>query len=452
MRHDGRRTGGRRIAGRPLALPRWWISALVAVVVVVAGVVVVVVGAQVAPCRDEVEQSPRSPLLSPAKMAEQPDPRLDQLATAVTDMDAPFGDVLAGVGYDYDQWLHLYGIDDGLVAFTKDNAPVTVLDPDDLTPRWAVRPTSKRIAWDALGQEFLLLDLSADDDTRISAYSVADGRRLWCAEVGQEHRSGQPVATTILDGGGVLTALPDGDKGDKVVLTRLSGAGEKIWSRGYAGVDRADFLGPLTDDLVLAGGTEEYRLAEQAPDADGGPAITAVEVSDGNPAWTWGADPDALVHVVGVEDGHAIAVERSPDGVRLFALSDTGEELWSTEPEDAAYEATLRDGVVVMKSASALYGYDASSGEQLWKKAVPTDRTFFPYGFTLGQMPSLDADHVLMPTTADLVVLDVHDGTQRAYPLPVDGINTTYWPYQLVVTGDVLGVVTNTGAVVTRRE
>jgi hypothetical protein len=121
-------------------------------------------------------------------------------------------------------------------------------------------------------------------------------------------------------------------------------------------------------------------------------------------------------------------------------------------PQDAAFEATLRDGVVVMKSASALYGYDAATGKQLWTEKVPTDRTYFPYGFTLGQMPSLDDTHVLVPTTTDLVVLDVRDGSQRPYPLPVDGINTTYWPYQLLATPDLLGVMTNTGAVVARRQ
>jgi outer membrane protein assembly factor BamB len=449
-RSAGGRRAGRRIAGRPLALPRWWVAAVAAFVLVVVVVVVVVVRTQVAPCRDEVDSSlPRNPLLTPEKMAEQPDDRLDQLAAAVEAMPSPFGRVTAGVGYDYDQWLHLYGIENGLVAFTKGNAPVTVIDPGSRYARWSVRPTSKRIAWDAAGQDFLLLDLSADDDTRVSAYSVADGRRLWCAQVDQTHRSGQPVATSFLDDGSVLTALPDGGK---VALTRLSGTGATAWSRSYASVGRADFLGPLTSNLVLAGGTEEYRLAEQAPDSDGGPVITAIDTTDGGPAWTWRADPDSLVHVVGVDGGRAIAVERSPQGLRLFALSDTGAELWSRTPEDAAYEATLRNGVVVMKSAAALYGYDAFSGELRWKEEVPTDRTYFPYGFTLGQMPSLDEDHVLMPTTTQLVVLDVQDGSRESYPLPVDGINTTYWPYQLAVTGDAIGVVTNTGAVVAARE
>jgi hypothetical protein len=428
----------------PLSLPRWWVAAFAAFLLVVVVVVVVVVRTQVAPCRDQVEAAPRSPLLSPQKMQQQPDPRLDQLATSVGAMAGPFGQVLAGVGYDYDQWLHLYGIEDGLVAFTKGNAAITVLD-SAAKPRWAVSPTNKRIAWDA-GDRFLLLDLSAKDDTRVSAYDLADGHRAWCATVGQKQAAGEPVATTFLDDG-VMTALPDGGK---IALTKLSSTGKQIWSRSYDGMGRADYLGPLGDNLVV-GGTEEYRLADQAPASKAGPEITAVDQSDGNPAWSWDAPADSLVHVVGVADGHVVAVERSSDGVRMFALDDSGDESWSVTPSDAAYEATLRGGVVLMKSAGALSGYDASTGERLWTSQVPSDRTYFPYGFTLGQMPSLDDTHVLMPTTTDLVVLDVRDGSKEGYPLPVDGINTTYWPYQLAVTGDAIGVVTNTGAVVAAR-
>ncbi|MGY2876999.1 hypothetical protein ACVW00_004189 [Marmoricola sp. URHA0025 HA25] len=443
------RSAGRRAAGRPLALPRWWVAVLAACVLVVAAVVVVVVRATVPPCRDELVGDPRSPLLDAAGMRAQPDARLDRLVVAVDDLAAPFGDVRAGVGYDYDQWLHLYGIEGGVLAFTKNNAPVTLLDPSTLKARWSLRPDSKRIAWDADGDRFLLLDLAKGSPTRVSAYDVSDGERVWCASLDHDQSSGDPVATTFLGNGDVLTALPDGAK---IALTRLSaGTGHEVWSRSYAGLARADYVGPLTSDLVLAGGTEEFRLAEQAPDANGGPAIAALDAGDGSPEWTWSAGAGAIAHVVGVDAGRVVVVERAADGVRMLALSDDGSEQWSVQPQDAAYEATLRDGVVVMKSAGALYGYDDQTGEQLWRKPVPTDRTYFPYGFTLGQMPSLDAGHVLVPTTTDLVALDVHDGSQVHYPLPVDGISTTYWPYQLLATPDLLGVVANTGAVVARR-
>jgi outer membrane protein assembly factor BamB len=435
--------------GTPLSLPRWWVAVLAACVLVVVAAVVVVVRATVPPCRDALVDDPRSPLLSPARMAEQPDERLDVLTAAVDDLDAPFGDVLAGVGYDYDQWLHLYGIEGGVLAFTKNNAPVTLLDAETLEVRWSLRPERKRTAWDASGDRFLLLDLAEDEETHVSAYDVADGHRVWCASVGQSHSPDDPVSTTFLGNGDALTALPDGRR---VTLTRLAAdSGDQVWSRTYASLARADYLGPLTDDLMVAGGSEEFRLSEPDPDAGGGPAITALRTGDGRPEWTWSADPGAVAHVVGADAGRAVVVERGAGGVRMFALSDAGTEEWSVTPEDSAFEATLRDGVVVMRSAGALYGYDAATGGQLWKKPVPTDRTYFPYGFTLGQMPSLDDAHLLVPTTSELVVLDVHDGTQAAHPLPVDGISTTYWPYQLMATPDLLGVVTNTGAVVARR-
>ncbi len=446
----GPSTGGRRRALRPLALPTWWVAVFAAVLLVVVAVVVVVVRLKVAPCKDELVGDPRDPLLTPSRMAEQPDPRLDRLGAAVTAMDPPFGDVLGGVGYDYDQWLHVYGIEGGVLAFTKNNAPVTLLDPTTLEARWALRPDSKRIAWDAAGDRFLVLDLSADHATRVSAYDVADGHRVWCASVDQEQSAKDPVATTFLGNGDVVTALPDGNE---IALTRLAReTGKQTWSRGYSSIGRADYLGPLTDRLVVAGGVEEYRLADQAPSGRAGPQIAALDASDGSPAWTWAAGLDSLAHVVGVDSGHLVVVERGADGVRMFALSDSGDQQWSVEPEDGAYEATLRDGVVVMKSAAALYGYDAATGKLLWTKEVPTDRTYFPYGFTLGQMPSLDDTHVLMPTTTDLVALDVRDGTQTHYPMPVDGISTTYWPYQLLATPEVIGVVTNTGAVLARRD
>jgi hypothetical protein len=435
---------------RSLTLPKGWVAAFAASMLVALVAVVVVVRVQQAGCTDDVVDPPRSPLLSSAQRAEQPDGRLDGLASTVEKMDAPFGEVLAGVGYDYDQWLHLYGIEDGVLAFTKNNAPVTLLDPNSLKPRWALRPATMRTAWDAFGDRFVLLDLSSKRGTRVSSYDVNDGHRAWCAKLTQKQASGEPVATTFLDGGDLITALPDGRH---VALTRLSGrTGKKTWSRSYAGAGRADFLGPLTDDLVLVGGTEEFRLAEPRPDTRGGPMISAVEASDGNPVWTWNGPDDSMAHVVGVNDGTVIVVERTTDGVRLFALDDSGKEVWSTTPFDLAYEATLRDGVVVMKSRGALYGYDAATGKPLWDDAVPSDRTYFPYGFTLGQMPSLDDGHLLVPTTTALLSLDIHDGSQKTYPLPVDGINTTYWPYQLLVTPDLLGVVTNTGAVVARRE
>lgn len=442
------------MAAPSLTLPRRWLAALLAAVVVaVGGVVVLQVvrdGDRTATCADtRLEAS--SPLLDVDGMREQPDERLDVLAAAVGEMGPPFGEVVAGVGYDYDQWLHAYGVEGGVLTWTKNNAPVTLLDSGTLEPRWSLRPGSNRTAWDASADRFLLLDLEAEQPTAVSSYALDDGRRQWCSELATSHAEGDPVSTTFVDGGDVLAALAT-DGG--MTLTRLSGEdGNQVWERRMTGVGRADFLGALSAEVAIAGGVEEYRLAEPADPGTSGDAVTAFAVEDGEPVWSWDPGPGSAAHVVGVADGRVVAVVRSAAGVDLVALDDEdGTVLWQVRSRGRAFEATLRGPVVVTKSPAGLVAYDARSGAERWRFATPTDRTYFPYGFTLGQMPSLDATHVLLPTTTSLQVLDLTTGEAVEHPLPTDGVSTTYWPYQLLVTDDLIGVVTNTGGVLARRD
>jgi outer membrane protein assembly factor BamB len=438
------------VASAALGLSRRWIALVVAVVI--AGAVILVVratGESTGPCGAERVDA-RSPLLDPAGMVQQPDERLDTLASSVGAMAAPFGPVLGGVGYDYDQYLHLYGVTDGVLAWTKNNAPVTMLDGTDLRPLWSLQTSSKRTAWDASEDTFLLLDLAGSRPTQVSAYALATGRQRWCTEVGQAHADGDPVATSFVDDGDVLTALRSGDS---ITVTRLSAdTGKKRWDRSLSAAGRADFLGQLTDHTALVGGIEEPALIDARPTGSG-PVLTAFDTTDGETAWTWSPGADAVAHVVGVADGRVIVMARVGAGYELVALDDEdGSELWRVPTKAAAHEATLRGDLVVTKSPAGLDGYDAGSGALRWRLPTPSDRTYFPYGFTLGQMPSLDADHVLLPRTEALGVLDLRTGRQVDYPLPTDGVSTTYWPYQLLVTDQLLGVLTNTGAVVARRE
>ena len=83
---------------------------------------------------------------------------------------------------------------------------------------------------------------------------------------------------------------------------------------------------------------------------------------------------------------------------------------------------------------------------------MPARPQFLPYGFELDSVPLLDADHVLIGGTTALHTLDLRTGAMTSAALPTDGINTTYWPYQLAVTDRLIAVATNTGAVVVRRE
>jgi hypothetical protein len=86
-----------------------------------------------------------------------------------------------------------------------------------------------------------------------------------------------------------------------------------------------------------------------------------------------------------------------------------------------------------------------------WRLPYPDRPRFFPYGFDLDAAPMLDGHHLLLGTTTAVRALDLDTGALRTYPLPTDGISTTYWPYQLAVAGRLVVVVTNTGAVALRR-
>lgn len=440
------------MASPTLSLPRRGIAALVVVVLAVAGATVAVLATRDgAGCTVASTLAAKSPLLNSAGMIEQPDQRLDTLASAVGAMGAPFGEVRAGVGFAYDQWLHLYGVSGGVLAWTKNNAPVTYLDEDSLAARWSLRPETKRTAWDASGDRFLLLDLAADRRTRVGSFDLRTGEPRWCAELDAKHRDGEPVATAFLDDGDALVALP-GNHG--IVMTRLGAPnGAQRWQRSMTGIDRADFLAPLSADVVLAGGTEEFRLADVNTTGRGGSVLTAFSAKNGSTVWSWGAGADTVAHVIGIAGEQVLVEVRTPGGLELVSLlAADGSLNWQRPLPEAAYSSTLRGDTVLVKSAAQVVAYKAANGEQRWSLAIPTDRTFFPYGFTLGLMPSLDETHVLVPTTTSLEVLDVTTGQHVDYPLPTDGVSTTYWPYQLVSTDRLIGIVTNTGGVLADRE
>jgi hypothetical protein len=134
----------------------------------------------------------------------------------------------------------------------------------------------------------------------------------------------------------------------------------------------------------------------------------------------------------------------------LLALGRDGAPAWTAVAPAGTVDVALRGATVVARTATALVGLDASTGRQRWRTALPSGGQFFPYGFDLDAQPMLDGDHLLLGTTAAVRSLDLATGRLTTHPLPTDGINTTYWPYQLVVAGDLVVVVTNTGAVALR--
>jgi len=433
---------------------RTWLPIGLAAGFALTGVVAVLATAQFnqpvsAPtCATSVKAS--SPFVPPARFDE--DGNLAALGGAVEEMTAPFGPVRAGVGYNYDQWLHLYGVNGGLLTFTKDNAPLTLLDDRTLKPRWALNPATKRIAWDASDNSLLLLDLAAGKPTRIGRYNLRDGTEDWCVNLPSRHRDGEPVATAfVAPDADVVVALPENN--GAIQLSRLAvGTGRAVWTEKLTGVDRADFLGTFVNDQVIIGGTEAFRLAQLDPNLKERQVLRAIDLAEGSTRWTWQAPSGTRAHVVGTSGETLIVQTRSAAGSVLLGLDPDGRELWRRKPVPESLDVTSRAGLVLTRSKTELSAYNATDGRPYWRRPIPTDRTYIPYGFTLNQMPSLDDERLLVPTTTSLLVFALADGSGEELPLPTDGVSTTYWPYQLVSTKSLLAVVTNTGAVVADRD
>lgn len=403
-------------------------------------------------CGAERVDAPASPLQDAALMRQRPDEDRDRIAAAVNAMGPPFGEVVAGRDYYYDQFLRLYGVPGGVLAWTKNSAPVTYLSDEDLRPRWALEPTSKRTAWDVSAEEFLLLNLTDKAPVTVASFDLQDAASRWCVEVDLAHREGDPVSTAFLADGDPVVALPEDSE---VVLLRLrSEDGDQEWATKIATAGQADFLGQVTDSVLVVGGLEESRLTDPAaaPSAPSAPSgIVGLDTETGSASWTWDDGPGSLSHVIGTAGGQVLLLVRNARGLDLVAVSEAGAELRRTRLPVGAREATLRGETVLVRSDAGLDGYDAATGKRVWHRAIPTDRPYIPLGFSLGQMPSVDAEHLLLPTVSSLELLDITDGTSTSYRMPAEGLSSDYFAYQLLATERHLGVITNTGAVLAAR-
>ena len=54
----------------------------------------------------------------------------------------------------------------------------------------------------------------------------------------------------------------------------------------------------------------------------------------------------------------------------------------------ASIDVVLRGNVVLVRGATELFAYSADIDVLLWRRPLPQGRTYFPYGFTLDQMPA----------------------------------------------------------------
>lgn len=400
------------------------------------------------------------PFQSPAKLATSGDERTQRLAAALEALTAPFGPVVGAIGYDYDRWLNLAAVGDGLTAWTKRNAVAAFLDGDTLTPRWGLSQSRAPHTWDADSGRFVHVTLPADRSAEVSSWDLQTGHRSWCARLDQRLSRHDPLSTAALAEGDLLVIA--GMRGKDLRMTRFDRQGERSWSTTAEGVDEADYVRELADDNVVVGGLPAYALADAAR-MSATTARTSVTAFSprGKAIWRYRSPARSAIHLAGLVEAGPVGVETVEGRERLVALSGQGsaahpgtaEVAWEVPMPDGQHvDVAVRAGVVLVREKTRMTGYDGADGRLLWQQPIATSPQVFPYGFALAAQPMLDEGHLLLAGTNALFVLDVWTGQQTSHPLPADGISTTFWPYQLVVTDRLIGVVTNTGAVVVRRE
>jgi outer membrane protein assembly factor BamB len=431
-------------------------------VLVVGGVAAVALQRSREGCAPEVTSVPASrsssPFLDARDRAEQPDEDRDTLVRALGQAPAPFGEVVGAVGYHYEQWAQVSAYDQGIGVRTRGNPDFTMLDDETLRPLWSVEVRTGRSAYDASDRRYLLATLPARTAPAMVALDADTGRREWCTRLeGAAVRGDDPFATHILDDEDVAVLGPG--PGEKERLVRLSGRdGSVVWERTLD-VDAGDFLGDVGDGTLVAGGLPQFELfdAEALADRPAGPTLVLLSASDGKTIWTRRAPAGSDVHVVGTDpDSGTFVVQEwnSRSGsARLIAIDREGGQKWFAVPaHGGVFDAALRSGSILVRAGSRWSAYDIEGGRRLWTRMLPDRPQFLPYGFELDSIPMLDADRALVAGTTALHVLDLRTGRMTSAPLPTDGINTTYWPYQVAVSSGLVAVATNTGAVVVRRE
>lgn len=386
------------------------------------------------------EQVIRSPLPIFGPVASSADPRLERLSAAMSRWG--LGRVAGGVGYDYGQWLSLGGSPEGLIAWTRRDPVIAFLDAD-LRPRWGLEQAQVPHAWTSDASSFFQLELSPRHPMRLTAYRLSDGHREWCVVVGDRPTGPRDVYGTGFVPGGDLLVLARGKDGPR--LTRLDvRSGRPVWSRPLTGIDRGAYVGDLGNGLALVGGRASYQIGDPQTPQPPGSALVAVDERTGSVRWRYHGDQ---VHVIG--RGGGLVLLRQGSG--LVGLETDGRVRWRRSAAALGSDFATAGTMMVANTGRAFVGIDPRTGRERWRTPYPKSPQYLPYGFVLAAQPMLDARQLLIGGTTGLHSLDVRTGRVHTYALPIDGINTTYWPYQVVLTSRLLAVVTNTGGVVLDR-
>ena len=122
-----------------------------------------------------------SPFLDAEGQKQQPDRNRDELVRTLAADPAPIGDVLGAVGYHYEQWAQVSAYAQGIGVRTRDNPDFTMLDDENLRPRWSVEVGTKQSTYDASDHRYLVATMPGGSAPDLVSLDADTGRRVWCA-------------------------------------------------------------------------------------------------------------------------------------------------------------------------------------------------------------------------------------------------------------------------------
>ncbi len=176
-----------------------------------------------------------------------------------------------------------------------------------------------------------------------------------------------------------LSVALAGDRGDGTgeIEEEINGQAGLEWPTGYKDncrTGRSDYVGPHTPDIkwVYEAGSTTRSWAVIGKDGSVISGlqgkVVSVDPSNGTLLWEFSTEPLQASTCCVAEDGTVYVSA----GNKVYALSETGTELWSYDAGSGADEPALgSDGVVYVGSAGGRLAALSEDGELIWDFIIP---------------------------------------------------------------------------------
>lgn len=163
--------------------------------------------------------------------------------------------------------------------------------------------------------------------------------------------------------------------------------------------------------LQRGAGTARFAVGEYAYVSEYGGAVTAHDPLDGGVAWRHDGDENRWSSVAAAD---GVAYVNDGRGVTALDATDDGARLWRTEEVDTDFGVpTVTGDRVLHPSFDAVYGFDRTTGERVWKRALDVGGR---------RHVAVASDLAFVPTAGDeLVAIDARTG-RTAWTFSFDGV------------------------------